>query len=114
MKPATLRIHRGPASPERVLFFDNTELGRLAEATSDFTVPSGHHLVGLRFGPYHSLSTHVALVQGGLVELTVEENPETIAPLLQGGWLRFHKDQPLPHRAPARRHSPSRLLHTDR
>ncbi len=92
MKSGTLRIHRGPASPDRVLMVGTTEMGLLSEPVTDFTVPTGHHLVGLKLGSYHSVATYVTLREGATVELTVEENPEAIAPILQGGLLRFHLD----------------------
>lgn len=89
---ATIRIHRGPASPERVLLLDSAEVGPLSEETTDFAVPPGHHLIALALGRYHSVATYITLAEGQLMELTVEENPDAIFPALQGGYLRFHKE----------------------
>lgn len=89
---ATLRIHRGPASPERVLLFDTDELGPLSQEVTDFTVPSGHHLISLKLGRYHSVTTRVVLADGQLLDMTVEENPDAVLPIVQGGYLRFRKD----------------------
>lgn len=91
--PATLRIYRGPASSDRVLLLDAHELGTLREEVTDFQIPVGWHVISLALGHFHSVATRVRFSEGDLVELTVEENEEAILPILQGGFLRFHKER---------------------
>ncbi len=89
---ATLRIHRGPASPDRIILLDGHEVGALVEEITDIAVPEGRHLVALKLGPYHSMATTVGVQNGDVVDLTVEENLEAVLPIAQGGYLRFHHD----------------------
>lgn len=86
---ALLRVHRGWASPDRVLMLANTELGPLTGDVNEFTVPAGDHLLSLKLGPYHSLTTSFKVGDGDTLELTVVENPDAILPLAQGGYLRL-------------------------
>lgn len=88
---AVLRVHRGPASPERVVVYGTTPLGALTEEITEFTVPPGHHLVSLKLGFHHSVATWVTLRPGQVLDLVVEDNVQAIAPMLQGGFLRFHR-----------------------
>lgn len=89
---ATLRIHRGPASPDRVILLDGHDVGVLAEEVTDIAVPEGRHLVALKLGPYHSMATTISVQRGEVVDLIVEENLEAVLPIAQGGYLRFHHD----------------------
>ncbi len=89
---ATLRINRGSASPERVLYLGTEPLGRLDESVMDFDIPTGRHLVYLRIGPYHNVVTFVEARPDEVVELTVEDSPTVITPLAEGGYLRFHHE----------------------
>ncbi|MDO5697910.1 MAG: hypothetical protein Q4G51_08040 [Dermatophilus congolensis] len=89
---ATLRIHRGPASPDRVLLVDGHEMGTLSEEVTDFSVPLGRHLIALKLGIYHSVATSIVVADGQVLDLTVEDNPDAVLPIIQGGFLRFHKD----------------------
>ena len=89
---AVLRVHRGPASPDRVVVYGTTPLGPLADEITEFRVSPGHHLVSLKLGFHHSVATWVTLRPGQVLDLVVEDNVQAIAPALQGGFLRFHHD----------------------
>lgn len=89
---AVLRVHRGPASPDRVVMYGTTSLGTLTDEITEFTVPPGRHLVSLKLGFHHSVATWVKLAPGQVLDLVVEDNVASIAPMLQGGFLRFHHD----------------------
>ncbi|MCA0437298.1 MAG: hypothetical protein M9891_06700 [Austwickia sp.] len=86
---ATLRIHRGHASADRILMVGSDELGRLAEAVTTFTVPAGHHVIRLKLGPYHSVATQVEVAEGAVLDLKAVEDPDAILPLVQGGYLKL-------------------------
>jgi len=73
-------------------------VGTLDEETTDLTVAAGTFLVSLALGPYHSVVTRVVAHDDEVVELTVEDNRDAVAPLLQGGFLRF-TDRSRPRRA---------------
>lgn len=89
---AILRVHRGPAKPERILIVDGKEVGTLSEETNDFTISAGTHIVTLKVGVYHSVATRIKVTEGEVLEMTVEVNPDALAPILEGGFLRFHED----------------------
>lgn len=90
---AKLRIHRGPASQERELLLGPHHLGKLTEEVTEFDIPPGRHMVSLALGFEHSVATHIEARDGEVVDLRVEENPEAVLPLVQGGFLRFHRDE---------------------
>ena len=89
---AVLRVHRGSASADRVVVYGTTPLGTLTDEVTQFTVPPGRHLVSLKLGFHHSVATWVTLRPGQVLDLVVEDNVQMIAPMLQGGFLRFHHD----------------------
>lgn len=97
--PATVRVHRGPASDQRVLVMGSERLGPLSEPITVFTVPEGRHLFSLELGRYHSVGSWVTLTTGDEVDLVVEDDANDVAPLLQGGFLRFHPDPEVRHPA---------------
>lgn len=85
----TLRIHRGHASPERVVMLGQHALGRLEHEVNDFEIEPGKHVVELRLGMFHSLPTVFVAVDGAVLELKVVENPDAILPILQGGAIKL-------------------------
>ena len=48
--------------------------------------------MSLKLGFHHSVATWVTLRPGQVLDLVVEDNVQMIAPMLQGGFLRFHHD----------------------
>lgn len=90
---ATLRIHRGPASPERAIILGDKEVGHLREEVTDIVLDPGTHVVRVRLGIYSSEALRFKARDGDLVEVTVEDNPDAFAPVLQGGFLRIHRDR---------------------
>lgn len=88
---ATLRIHRGFASADRVVMLGSTALGPLSQEVNDFAIPEGRHVVSLKLGRYNSVATGVTVKDGDLVELKTVENPDAILPILQGGFLRLDR-----------------------
>lgn len=89
---ALLRVHRGSASADRVVVYGTTPLGPLRDEVNEFWVAPGHHLVSLKLGFHHSIATWVKLGPGQVLDLTVEDNVQTIAPAIEGGFLHFHHD----------------------
>lgn len=103
---AILRIHRGHASPDRILMMGRQELGPLSNEVTDFTVPAGAHVIQLKLGHYHSVATQVDLAEGAVLDLKVVENPDAVLPLLQGGFVKLEKSEPAPETG--RQDSPGR------
>lgn len=89
---ALLRVHRGPASPDRIVVYGTKPLGPLTDEITEFWVAPGHHLVSLKLGLHHSVATWVKLGPGQVLDLVVEDDVRSLAPTLQAGSVRFHRD----------------------
>jgi hypothetical protein len=68
-----------------------TELGPLSEQVTEFTVPSGRHLLQLKLGAYHSVVTRFHIDDDAVLDLRVVENPDAILPVLQGGYIKLER-----------------------
>lgn len=87
----TLRIHRGFASPERVVLLGGRELGRLENEVNDYAIEPGKHLIELGLGVYHSLPTVFVARPGEVLEFKAVENPDAILPILLGGAIKLER-----------------------
>ncbi|MBK7723566.1 MAG: hypothetical protein IPI32_15535 [Austwickia sp.] len=96
---ATLRIHRGTASPERVLMVGDVPLGPLDADVTQWQVPAGKHIIGLHLGYYHSVETVVTCREGTVTDLFVVDNPGIFFPCIQGGMIRLSPHQDMSARA---------------
>ncbi len=96
---STFRIHRGPSSPDRILLVGREEVGPLSDEVTDFTVSAGEHVLSLRLGPYHSVSTKFRIAEGEILELIVADNPDAVVPMVQGGFVKLELLHPSAHRA---------------
>lgn len=92
---ATLRIHRGLCSKERVLTIGGRAVGTLAEEVNDFDITPGDHVLSLNLGIYHSVPTHVRVTDGTVVEFKAVENPDALLPILQGGFIKLERIPPV-------------------
>ncbi len=90
----TLRIHRGYASPERVVLLGKERLGHLDHEVNDFRVSPGRHVLELGVGPYHGLPTSFDAVDGSLLEFKAVEDPDAILPMFLGGAIKLEQ---VPH-----------------
>lgn len=91
---ATLRIHRGLCSAERVLTIDGKQVGSLAEEVNDFEITPGDHVLSLNLGFYHSVPTHVRVTDNTVIEFKAVENPDALLPILQGGFIKLERVPP--------------------
>lgn len=87
----TLRIHRGYASPERVVLLGTDRLGHLEHEVNDFLVDPGRHVIELGVGPYHGLPTSFEAMDGTLLEFKVVEDPDAILPMFLGGAVKLER-----------------------
>lgn len=96
---ATIRIHRGPSSPDRILLVGRDEVARLTDEITDVTVSAGEHVLSTRLGIYHGVATKFRVKEGDVLELIVADNPDAVAPLVQGGFVKLEPLNPSAHRA---------------
>lgn len=92
---ATLRIHRGLCSADRVLTIGGKKVGSLSEEVNDFEITPGDHVLSLNLGIYHSVPTHVRVADGTVVEFKAVENPDALLPVLQGGFIKLERIPPV-------------------
>lgn len=72
---ATLRIHRGYASPERVVVLGGKKVGRLSEEIVEFSVEPGEHVLTLRLG-FSEATTRFRAVANDTIEVKVHVQPD--------------------------------------
>ncbi len=72
---ATLRIHRGYASPERLVVLGGKTVGRLSEEVVEFPVEPGEHVLTLKLGLSES-TTRFRAVANDTVEVKVKVLPD--------------------------------------
>lgn len=91
---STVRIHRELTCPDRVLMIGTEKLGPLSEEITEFTIPPGEHVFSVKLGVYNSIATKFRVADGATLDLTVVENPEAVAPIVQGGWVKLVPTEP--------------------
>ena len=65
---ATIRIHRGPSSPDRILLVGRDEVARLTDEITDVTASAGEHVLSTRLGIYHGVATKFRVKEGDVLE----------------------------------------------
>lgn len=96
---ATIRIHRGPSNPDRVLLVGRAEVARLADEITEVSVPPGEHVLSTRLGIYRGVATKFRVREGDVLELIVADNPDAVVPMIQGGFVKLEPLGPSAHRA---------------
>lgn len=76
---ATLRIHRGYASPQRVVVLGGRKIGQLSEEIVEFPVEPGEHVLTVRLG-YSEATTRFRAMPGDTVEVKVCVKPAAPEP----------------------------------
>ncbi len=87
----TLRIHRGTASPDRVVLVSKAPVGRLEDEVNEFVIEHGHHVLELQLGRYHGLPTSFTARDGDLLEFKAVEDPDAVLPLILGGAIKLER-----------------------
>ncbi len=69
-------------------------LGPLTGEITEFTVPAGEHVFNVKLGPYSSIASKWRIADGEVLDLTVVENPDAVAPMVQGEWVKLVPSEP--------------------
>lgn len=98
---ATLRIHRGYASPEREVLLGGKKMGQLTDEVVEFPVEPGEHLLTLKLG-FSEATTRFRAAAGDTVEVKVNVHPDPTEPhdgpvelelVLQSPYKHAHEGQ---------------------
>lgn len=88
---ATLRIHRGFASPHRAVLVDGLRIGTLSDDITLWAIDAGHHVVNTALGEYRGDAARVDLIDGEVCHLEVVVNDDDAVHLAQGGFVRLER-----------------------
>ena len=84
---------------DRILLVGRDEVARLTDEITDVTASAGEHVLSTRLGIYHGVATKFRVKEGDVLELIVADNPDAVAPLVQGGFVKLEPLNPSAHRA---------------